>query len=126
METYYIDKYTIEVEMGNARIGGSVYVTIKMTDGGSFVTAYRMTRFADDDARSIAQRAMLYEASKRGFVDETGCRRHTMTSRELNSLYRQFERFIADCTREEYNAFRNSITDIYTMIHQRINAESIK
>lgn len=140
METYYIDKYTVEVEMGNARIGDSVDVTIKMTDGGKVASAYKAIRFADDDSRSIAQRAMFQyrmglapnevridkEKSKRGFVDESGCRRHTMTSRELDSLYRRLESFVADCTREEYNAIRDSITDIYTMIHKRINAESDK
>lgn len=140
METYYIDKYTVEVEMGNARIGDSVDVTIKMTNGGKVASAYKAIRFADDDSKSIAQRAMFQyrmglapnevridkEKSKRGFVDESGCRRHTMTSRELDSLYRRLESFVADCTREEYNAIRDSITDIYTMIHKRINAETDK
>lgn len=142
METYYIDKYTVEVEMNNAPIGGPVDAIIKMTDGGKIATAYRLTRFVDDTPELVARRAMLHyrmghtpescyhvntiDAPKRGFVDESGCRRHTMTSRELDSLYRRLESFVADCTREEYSAIRDSITDIYTMIHKRINAESDK
>lgn len=139
METFYIDKYTVEVEMNNAPIGGPVDVVIKMTDGGKIATAYRLTRFSDDTPELVARRAMLHyrtgmapdhvntiDAPKRGFVDESGCRRHTMTSSELNALYRKLENFIADCTKEEYERRKDEFASVLTIIHQRMNSASDK
>ncbi len=142
METFYIDKYTVEVEMNNAPIGGPVDAVIKMTDGGKIATAYRLTRFVDDTPESVARRAMLHyrmgdtpescyhvnliDAPKRGFVDESGCRRHTMTSSELNVLYRKLENFIADCTKDEYERRKDEFASVLTIIHQRMNSASDK
>lgn len=53
-------------------------------------------------------------------VDENGALRHTMTRNELERLYREIERFVADSTLEEYNANEKAIKGIETMIHQRM------
>lgn len=59
----------------------------------------------------------------RGFIDETGARRHTMTLKTLQALYKDFENFVADCTQEEYKANKDAITTVYALIHKRINEQ---
>lgn len=61
--------------------------------------------------------------SERGFVDETGSRRYTMTYDELQALYKQMENFIADCTQQEYEENKESIIGVFTLLHKHINAE---
>ena len=42
-------------------------------------------------------------------TDEMGAVRHAMTAKELNDLYKNLENFIADCTRSEIDANRDSL-----------------
>lgn len=56
-------------------------------------------------------------------IDETGATRHTMTRAELERLYKEIERFVADCTQQEYTENKQAITAVYTLIHKHINAE---
>lgn len=58
-----------------------------------------------------------------GIIDETGCRRYTMTVDELQSLYKRFEDFVADCTQQEYNENKSAIIAVYTLIKKHIDAE---
>ena len=58
--------------------------------------------------------------SERGFVDETGSRRYTMTIDELESIYKRLEDFVADCTKEEYDENKDAINVVYTLIHKHI------
>lgn len=52
-------------------------------------------------------------------IDKTGATRHTMTRAELEHLYKEIERFVADCTRDEYLAYQKEIRGVYTLIHER-------
>ena len=61
-----------------------------------------------------------------GVIDESGCRRYTMTEQQLQALYKQFENFVADCTQQEYNENKAAITAVYTLIHKHINNEIYK
>ena len=61
-----------------------------------------------------------------GVIDESGCRRYTLTLPQLQGLYKQFEEFVADCTQQEYNENKAAITAVYTLIHKHINAETMK
>jgi len=63
---------------------------------------------------------------ERGFVDESGCRRYTMTLEQLQDLYKRFENFVADCTQQEYNENKSAIIAVYSLIHKHINAEIYK
>ena len=56
-------------------------------------------------------------------IDETGATRYTMTRAELERLYKEIERFVADCTLQEYNENKQAITAGYTLIHKHINNE---
>lgn len=46
--------------------------------------------------------------------------RHQMTRRELDSLYCKLCDFLADCTKEEVEEYRDSIVKIKTLIHYRM------
>ena len=64
--------------------------------------------------------------TQRGIIDETGCRRYTMTLEQLQALYKQFENFVADCTQQEYDENKAAIISVYTLIHKHINTEYYK
>lgn len=64
--------------------------------------------------------------NERGFVDETGSRRYTMTYDQLQALYKQMENFVADCTQQEYRENKGSIISVFTLLHKHINAEIFK
>lgn len=66
------------------------------------------------------------EREKRGIIDETGCARYTMRLEELQYLYKRFENFVADCTKQEYDENKESINAVYALIHKHINAEIYK
>ena len=53
-------------------------------------------------------------------IDETGATRYTMTRAELERLYKEIERFVADCSQQEYNENKQSITTVYSLIHKHI------
>ena len=55
-------------------------------------------------------------------IDESGAKRHTMTRAELERLYKEIERFVADSTLDECYANEKAITGIETMIHQRMRS----
>lgn len=61
-----------------------------------------------------------------GVIDESGCRRYTLTLPDLQGIYKRFEEFVADCTQEEYNDNKSAITAVYTLIHKHMNAEKMK
>ena len=53
-------------------------------------------------------------------IDSSGVRRYTMSREELEFLYKQLERFVADCTNEEYIENIDAIKGVYTLIHKHI------
>lgn len=53
-------------------------------------------------------------------IDRTGATRHTMTRAELERLYKEIERFVADSTLDECYANEKAIKGIKIMIHQRM------
>ena len=63
------------------------------------------------------------EREQRGIIDEIGCKRYTMTLKQLQALYKQFENFVADCPQQEYNENKSAIIAVYALIHKHINAE---
>lgn len=54
------------------------------------------------------------------FTDNQGVTRHAMSREQLEKLYKDFERFIADSTFEEVDNNRYEITKVKTMIAMRI------
>lgn len=64
-----------------------------------------------------------HPSNRRGIIDEMGAARHTMKREQLQALYRQFENFVADCTKREYDENKPAITAVFTLIHKRINNE---
>lgn len=55
-----------------------------------------------------------------GFKDEDGVMRHTMTRDEIDALYRQFDNFIADSTRQEAEEYKSAILEIKGWLHKRM------
>lgn len=135
METYRIEHYNISVETNQmTRPGDYVTVTVKSArPNAKYASAYSLLLHPDDAPKDLAQRAFIHYkmgtkpderiAIQRGIIDETGCTRYTMTLEKLQALYKQFENFVADCTQQEYNENKQSITAVYTLIHKHINAE---
>ena len=135
METFYIDKYQIQVDADNAKIGEMVDVFIQLRESAKFVSGYKIHRMVDDTIKDLAKRAYVHfvmgtepetktriEQKKRGIVDETGASRYTMTVDSLNKLYKRLEDFIADCTQQEYNENKVAIAATMALIHKHINA----
>ena len=54
------------------------------------------------------------------FIDEYGVQRHAMNRKEIESLYKQLDNFIGDCTVEEFRANEQAFTAIKTLLHQRM------
>lgn len=77
-------------------------------------------------ANKILNPGIRIVEDERGFIDESGCRRYTMTEQQLQNLYKIFENFVADCTKQEYNENKESINAVYALIHKHINAEIYK
>lgn len=77
-------------------------------------------------AKKIFNPGIWIVKDERGLVDESGCRRYTMTLEQLQALYKQFEDFVADCTQEEYNENKSAIIAVYALIHKHINNEIYK
>ena len=74
----------------------------------------------------VAKNVAIKDLKTGVVIDETGCRRYTMTLGELQTLYKRFEDFIADCTQEEYKENKAAIIAVYSLIHKHINAEVFK
>lgn len=66
------------------------------------------------------------EREQRGIIDESGCARYTMSREQLESLYKQFEDFVADCTQQEFNENKSAIIAVYSLLHRHILAELFK
>lgn len=56
----------------------------------------------------------------KGFKDEQNITRHEMPRFKIEALYKQLDNFIADCTIEECEQYKDSIIGIKTLLHQRI------
>ena len=69
------------------------------------------------------KRVISLPVEQRGIIDETGCRRYTMTLEQLQAMYKQFENFVADCTQQEYQENKSAIIAVYTLIKKHIDAE---
>lgn len=54
------------------------------------------------------------------FVDNTGATRHAMGRKELNELYKQLEKFIADSTPGEVEINQMELARVKAMIAERI------
>lgn len=52
-------------------------------------------------------------------TDNQGVTRHQMTRQELDKLYCLLCDFLADCTRDEVEEYRDHIAAIKTLIHYR-------
>ncbi len=67
------------------------------------------------------KRNISIPVESRGIIDEIGCARYTMTLEQLQGLYKQFENFVADCQRTEYEENKAAIISVYTLIKKHIN-----
>lgn len=56
----------------------------------------------------------------KGFTDDQGAIRHSMSRDDLNELYRRLDNFIADLTCEEAEQNRDAFNAVKTIIHQRM------
>ena len=138
METYKIEHYDVIVENEQMnRPGDKATVTIKSArPNAKYASVYSVLIFPDDTPKDLAKRAFIHYkmgtkpdervAIQCGIVDETGCRRYTMTLPQLQALYKQFENFVADCPQQEYNENKSAIIAVYSLIHKHINAEIYK
>ena len=54
-----------------------------------------------------------------GFKDDGGAIRHSLTRQELRKLYKELENFVADITYEEYQANKESLQNVFALIHQQ-------
>lgn len=59
-------------------------------------------------------------ASGKGFKDEQGALRHSMSRDDLDDLYRRLDNFIADLTCEEAEQNRDAFNAVKAIIHQRM------
>lgn len=138
METYNIEHYIITVETTQTtKPGDNVNVTIKSARPDSkYASVYSLLMYPDDSAELLARRAYAHYKMgtrpnervlvQRGIIDETGCERYTMNLDQLNDLYKRLEKFVADCTQQEYNENKAAITAVYTLMHKHINNEIYK
>lgn len=60
METFYIEKYTIEVHAENTKAGDCVDVDIRLTDEPKWIRTYRVGRMIDDTMKDLAHRAFVH------------------------------------------------------------------
>ena len=51
-------------------------------------------------------------------VDINMAKRYTMSNEELNQLYKKLEKFIADCTFQEYQENKDAINGVLSLIHK--------
>lgn len=106
------------------------YIEKKSGDRSPFCAFYAENgskSFWYENTFEDADAIMRFHGYKRmGVIDESGCRRYTLTLPKLQGLYKQFEEFVADCTQKEYNDNKSAISAVYTLIHKHINAETMK
>lgn len=58
------------------------------------------------------------------FTDNQGVTRHAMSREQLDKLYKDFEKFIADLTFEEVDENRHELTKVKTMIAIRMREKT--
>lgn len=58
------------------------------------------------------------------FIDNQGVTRHAMSREQLDKLYKDFEKFIADSTFEEVDENRHELTKVKTMIAIRMREKT--
>lgn len=136
MATFKIGPYLAEIKENEIAVGQTVDVIITTPRIKDRKFVYKITRYNDDIPQYMAQRAIVHYQLKHipdrtisvnvGFVDVDGSRRYTMTLDDLNRLYKNFEDFVADCTQEEYNKYKECIIGVYSLMHKHINAETLK
>lgn len=136
MATFKIGPYLAEIKENKIAVGQTVDVIITTPRIKDRKFVYKITRYNDDIPQYMAQRAIVHYQLNHipdrtisvnvGFVDVDGSRRYTMTLDDLNRLYKKFEDFVADCTQEEYNKYKECIIGVYSLMHKHINAETLK
>ena len=52
--------------------------------------------------------------------DDLGAVRHQMTAKEIDNLYVALSDFLADCTCEEVDDYRDAIVQVKTLLHKRM------
>lgn len=132
METFNINRYIIEVASERKKEGDTVNVYIRANNSRKYKFVYRLVWYMGDNTMDLARRAFAHYTMgtppdgraeiQAGIVDESGARRYTMTVDKLQTLYKDFENFVADCTEAEYKENKESITAVYALIHKHINA----
>ena len=133
METFNINRYIIEVASDHKKEGDTVNVYIRANNAKKYKFVYRLFWYMGDNTIDIARRAFGHYTMgtppdgraeiQAGIVDESGARRYTMTIDELQTLYKRFENFVADCTQQEYQENKSAIIAVYTLIKKHIDAE---
>lgn len=136
MATFKIGRIQAEIKENDFMVGCYVDVIITSPYIKDRKFLYKLPVYTDDDMMGVAQRAILHYkmnhipdrtiAVEVGIVDVDGSRRYTMTLDDLNRLYKNFEDFVADCTQDEYNKYKECIIGVYSLIHKHINAETLK
>lgn len=58
-------------------------------------------------------------------IDDNGAKRYTMSLKELRTLYKKLENFIADCTTQEYLENNEAINGVLSLIHKHMSNERI-
>ena len=137
MATFMIGRIQAEIKNELDFVVGvnvEVIITSPYIKDRKFV--YKIPVYKDDEMVDVAARAVLHYHKNRipdrtiavevGIIDKDGSRRYTMTLDDLNRLYKKFEDFVADCTQEEYDQYKESIIGVYTLMHKHINAETLK
>lgn len=136
METYYINGFVVEVENDNAKPGDMVNVYIHSRNANQYKSCYRLFWYGGDNAIDIAKRAYCHYKMgtrpdgnfmlKPTIIDQDGSERYTMNLDQLQSLYKRFEDFVADCTKQEYTENKSAIIAVLSLIHKHMNAEIYK
>lgn len=115
------------------------YGTITITPTNGMFKGHRNTycyKCRNQDGKKVAGIVGTFEDAERrmkehgyeriGFTDIDGCQRYTMNLDQLQSLYKRFEDFVADCPQQEYNENKSAIIAVFSLIHKHMNAETYK
>lgn len=94
---------------------------IIVTEFERFVTigqGHGMTVAKSMDEAEKIMAALGY--TRKGFKDEQGATRHAMPRFKIESVYVQLQRFIADCTVQECERYKDALIGVKTLLHQRM------
>ena len=89
--------------------------------GAAFYACYEGMKKYHDSFGGAVDELMKAGYEPAGFLDSNGARRYALPPSKLESLYRDLEEFVADCTTLEYQDYKDSISVVFTLIHQHIN-----